>query len=321
MSSSFYFINCSRQYLFVPLNLQKDGTLYASIGLLLITLLPIITMNIYIIGRTYFCKSMHSPANFLLASTSLWDLLTGIFSILPWVIVLIMTFSRTHSCALFLFATFSAHSFGLISFLTLTLSSIDRYVAVFQPFFYEKYVNDNPCLYIKCVSFITGIVLLINGLSFLTQNRNLIELVIIFVSPILILIVLYIHTRLHFRVQTVRRMITAQRPNLDASDETKNEQNVKKNDLAPKKRVNKGVKMNKLTLMIHFSTCIAYLPYNTVICLWHFKRLTYSWEWTHTFYLWGCTLTCTKSLANPIIFFYRSSVLRGSIGRIWQSRS
>ncbi|XP_047141380.1 uncharacterized protein LOC124816294 [Hydra vulgaris] len=166
---------------------------------------------------------MHSPLNVLLAITSFWDLLVGMFANVPMAVVLIMSVSMSHNCVLFLFTIFTSYAFGFLSFLTVCMTSFDRYLAVFQPFFYQKYVDGNPRFYIKWNIIIATIVMLVIGFSFLTQNKVLCELFILSISPILIPVVLYIHTRLHMRVKLVRRQISVNNPNVYASNERKNE--------------------------------------------------------------------------------------------------
>nr|XP_047124581.1 5-hydroxytryptamine receptor 1B-like [Hydra vulgaris] len=326
MNSSYYVLYCSRIFLCVQIN----GLLYLVICINLILSVPIVLVNTYIVGITYYCRNMHNPANILLAVTSFCDLLVGTFSIFPWETVYIMSTLHSHNCSLFLFANFTSYSFGILSFLLVCLGSIDRYIAVFQPFFYQKYIHNNPRLYVKLVCIIAVFVFLLTGLSFLTENRKLIELVIIYFIPILIMVVLYIHTKLHNRVKMIRRIISTQNPKTNFSDENennfdknKNRQEKKRSNLVLGKKVNKNLKINNITLMIYLSTCIAYLPYISLLCLWHFKSVSYYWQWTYIFYRWGQTLTLTKSLTNPAIYFYRSKILRKSFrrSRIRQSES
>nr|XP_047125168.1 cannabinoid receptor 1-like [Hydra vulgaris] len=245
------------------------------------------------------------------------------FSIFPWGAVVIMSTLRTHNCNLFLFVVFTVHSSGFISFLTVFLGSIDRYLAVFQPFLYQKLINNNPRFYFKWVCIIAICVFLVTGLSFLTENRKLIELVIIFMASIIIPIVFYIHARLHIRVKMVQQMISTQNPKENVSDgnknnsiKNKNEHKLKDRNLVARKKVEKDMKMNNLTLMVYLSTSIAYLPFVSLLILWHIKSVSYTWPWTQTFYVWACSLTKTKSLTNPAIYFYRSKILRRSFSRI-----
>ncbi|XP_065664608.1 trace amine-associated receptor 8a-like [Hydra vulgaris] len=317
MKIPFYIINCSRAQIFVPLHVQNIE-LYTSVTLILMKSVPIIVLNLYIAGITYRCKKMHSPTNVLLACTSICDFLIGMFSMLPLATILIMAILRTHSCILVWFMLFSSHWLGFLAFLLVCLGSVDRYFAVFQPFFYQKYIHNNRFFYIKCVFIIAKLVLLITILSIFSKNMTLVQLVILFVNPILIVAVLYIHTQLHFRVKMVRKAILALKPNMLTQNENTDRQQSKNNSFVANKKNNRDVKMNRLTLMVYSSTCISYIPYSAVLFLWHIKPMTYSWEWTHEIYMWGCILTYLKSLANPLIYLYRSKSLRGTIRRIWR---
>ncbi|XP_047142713.1 uncharacterized protein LOC124816994 [Hydra vulgaris] len=312
---SLFFINCSNTILIVPLQVHTNGSIYAIICLFLFSSGPIVFMNIGIIGVTYYYRKMHSPFNVLLAITSFWDLLVGMFANVSMAVVLIMSVSMSHNCVLFLFTIFTFYAFGFLSFLTVSMTSFDRYFAVFQPFFYQKHVDGNPRFYIKWNIIIATVVMLVTGFSFLTQNRVLCELFILSISPILIPLVLYIHTQLHNRAKLVRRQISAHNPNEYTSNEIKNAHQINEIKIAEKK-VTSDAKINSLTMMVYLSTCFAYFPILTLLYLWHLKKNSYLWSWTHTLYLWSSMLTMLKSLTNPTIYFYRSKVLRRSLRRM-----
>ncbi|XP_047142272.1 D(1A) dopamine receptor [Hydra vulgaris] len=318
-NESFYLINCSRTLLFVP-NAQTNGSVYVIICLLLIISFPVVIMNVYIVGITCYFRNMRSVSNTLLAIISFWDLLVGIFSIIPMILILILSISHAQKCGLLIFSMFTNFLFGLISFLTVFLSSIDRYLATFKPFFYQKHLNENSRFYIKCASVIAILVLLIMCISF-TLEKKLKSLFIMSIAPIVIIIVLYIHTRLHIQVKLVRRKISSLDPNFNGSNFSKNKCTIKNLNASTKKEVRKNLKINKFTIMVYASTCFSYLPFVVLLYLVQLYSNSLIWKWTRYYYLWAYMLTLTKPLANPIIYFYRSRILRRSLNRVRQSLS
>ncbi|XP_065647985.1 uncharacterized protein LOC136077686 [Hydra vulgaris] len=315
MNASLYTINCFKTSSSIPYQTQKDGTLYVAIVLLFISSVPNVLMNVYIIAMTFYSKDLHSSSNILMASTSFFDLLNGLFSFIPYAAILIMTFSKKHNCILYLVNQYAYNSFSTVSLIMVYVNSIDRYVAVFNPFFYHKYIKNNPRLYIKFACVTSSLFLLIGGLSFLTENKLLIHTIILFISPIFIVTVLYIHIRLYFRARFVRKVILAQVSGIFGFSE----ENRPKNKINRKKKICKELKTNKLTLMVCISTCIAHIPLFLLLFLWFSKPLSRKWDWTYNFNLWAHILTLMKSLINPIIYLNGSKSLRKGINRVWQS--
>ncbi|XP_065677388.1 uncharacterized protein LOC136077686 [Hydra vulgaris] len=315
MNSSLYTINCFKTSSSFPYQTHKDGTLYLAIALLFVSSVPIVLINVYIVAMTFCSKDLHFSSNILMACTSFFDLLNGIFSFIPYAAILIMTFSKKHNCILYLVNQYAYNSFSTVSLAMVCVGSIDRYVAVFRPFFYHKYIKNNQCLYIKFACVTSSLFLLIGGLSFLTENKLLVHTIILFISPIFIVTVLYIHIRLHFRAKFVRQVILAQVSGIFGYSN----ENQEKNKLNEKKKICKELKTNKLTLMVCISTCIAHIPLFLLLFLWFSKPLSRRWDWTYNFNLWAHILTLMKSLANPIIYLNGSKALRKGIHRVWQS--
>ena len=101
--------------------------------------LPTVLMNLSAIlvfrGRHFKAQ----PSNLLIMSSTIADLLTGAIALpLGFTHLVFIVSERRVVCLLYTAALFPAYSFCVLSFVTVFYTSIDRYLAVFYPFFYTK---------------------------------------------------------------------------------------------------------------------------------------------------------------------------------------
>lgn len=101
--------------------------------------LPTVLMNLSAIlvfrGRNFKAQ----PSNLLIMSSTIADMLTGAIALpLGFTHLVFIVSERRVVCLLYAAALFPAYSFCVLSFVTVFYTSVDRYLAVFYPFFYTK---------------------------------------------------------------------------------------------------------------------------------------------------------------------------------------
>ena len=325
-----YKIACGRTFDFIPLRPQGTTCIYVLSSLLVALIPPTAFLNIipfFVIMKT---KKLHTPPNILLACTALCDFLSAIVSMPLWTFIWLFAIHEQHYCSIFILAVFAAHTLSYLSFLLVSFISIDRYLAIFKPFFYEEKIACNPHFYVRFVIALTLSVAAINGVSLLTSNKKLIEIIILLSVPPFILQSIYIHIKVLRKVKNVRKNIAAGSidkivyPNtklyMDAiSPETSEFYSCTKSDEEAKldrrktRKLAKQVNIYYLTSLLLVSLVICYLPYILITLMLRIMPWLRMEEWTIVVYMWSYVVTCIKSLANPLMYCFRSRILRKHI--------
>ncbi|XP_050995287.1 trace amine-associated receptor 13c-like [Labeo rohita] len=164
--------------------------------------------NLLVIISVSHFKQLHTPANILILSLAVSDLLVGVFVMplyLSWLIESCWT-SGPVMCSIVNFVSFQATS---VSVHTVALIAVDRFLALSFPFLYSKKIS----LTVICIAaifnwlfslFYNFTILFVNGnftyamcpgvcVSSIDGVSSLIDLIIVFLLPCTIIIILYTH--------------------------------------------------------------------------------------------------------------------------------
>ncbi|XP_053345547.1 trace amine-associated receptor 13c-like [Clarias gariepinus] len=163
--------------------------------------------NLLIIMSVLHFKQLHTPTNTLVLSLAVSDFLIGalvMLSVLIWTIESCWIFERGYCFCLLITAFF----LGNVSFYNVALISVDRYLALSNPFFYATTISRKKmcivvyCNWGLCVVYVIA-VLYFNrsfmGISmcpgecflFLNEVWSVIDLVHSFIFPLSVIIILY----------------------------------------------------------------------------------------------------------------------------------
>uniref|UniRef100_A0A671S474 Trace amine associated receptor 14a n=1 Tax=Sinocyclocheilus anshuiensis TaxID=1608454 RepID=A0A671S474_9TELE len=164
--------------------------------------------NLLVIFSVSHFKQLHTPANILILSLAVSDLLVGVFVMphyLSWLIESCWT-SGPVMCSVFNFVTFQATS---VSVHTVALIAVDRFLALSSPFLYSEKISPTviciATLFNWLFSLIYNFILLfVNGnftdvmcpgecLYIVDEVSSLIDLLIVFLIPCTLIIILYTH--------------------------------------------------------------------------------------------------------------------------------
>ncbi|XP_056301260.1 trace amine-associated receptor 13c-like [Danio aesculapii] len=172
-----------------------------------VALLTVCGNLLVIISVSHF-KQLHTPANILILSLAVSDLLVGVFVMpfhLSWLIESCWTSSPV-MCSVFNFVTFQATS---ASVHTVALIAVDRFLALSFPFLYSEKISPT----VICIAtLLNWLFSLIYNFTLLYTNGNftdsmcpgqclyivdgvssLIDLLIVFLMPCTLIIILYTH--------------------------------------------------------------------------------------------------------------------------------
>ncbi|XP_067274840.1 trace amine-associated receptor 13c-like [Pseudorasbora parva] len=164
--------------------------------------------NLLVIISVSHFKQLHTPANILILSLAVSDLLTGLF-VMPFHLTLLIEscwISGLVMCLFFNFVTFQVTS---ASVHTVALIAVDRFLALHSPFFYSEKISPT----VNCIAtLLNWLLLLFYNFTLLFFNGNfidvmcpgqclyiidgvssVIDLLVVFLVPCSLIIILYTH--------------------------------------------------------------------------------------------------------------------------------
>ncbi|XP_016382295.1 trace amine-associated receptor 13c-like [Sinocyclocheilus rhinocerous] len=172
-----------------------------------VSLLTVCGNLLVIISVSHF-KQLHTPANILILSLAVCDLLVGVFVMpfhLSWLIESCWI-SGSLMCSVFSFVTFQATS---VSVHTVALIAVDRFLALSSPFLYSEKISPTVICIATLFNWLFSLfynftLLYVNGnfadvtcpgecLYIVDEVSSLIDLIVVFLVPCTLIIILYTH--------------------------------------------------------------------------------------------------------------------------------
>ncbi|XP_048063640.1 trace amine-associated receptor 13c-like [Megalobrama amblycephala] len=171
-----------------------------------VALLTVCGNLLVIISVSHF-KQLHTPANVLILSLAVSDLLVGVFVMPLYLSGLIEScwISGPVMCSFLKFADFQATS---VSVHTVALIAVDRFLALSYPFFYSEKISPTVICIATLFNWLFSLLynftlLFINGnftvvcpgecVYFVDEVSSLIDLLVVFLMPCTLIIILYTH--------------------------------------------------------------------------------------------------------------------------------
>ncbi|XP_016087120.1 trace amine-associated receptor 13c-like [Sinocyclocheilus grahami] len=172
-----------------------------------VSLLTVCGNLLVIISVSHF-KQLHTPANILILSLAVCDLLVGVFVMpfhLSWLIESCWI-SGSVMCSVFSFVTFQATS---VSVHTVALIAVDRFLALSSPFLYSEKISPTVICIATLFNWLFSLfynftLLFVNGnfadvtcpgicIASIDGVSSLIDLLFVFLMPCTLIIILYTH--------------------------------------------------------------------------------------------------------------------------------
>ena len=118
------------------------NAILASIGVNLIIGASTIISNLLVILAIYHTPALKTPSNYLLMNAAISDFFYGLICIPLFSANFLQIYiQRSHDCNLFVIMMASIHFFGILSFWILLAVAVDRYIAVFRPYYYHEHIS------------------------------------------------------------------------------------------------------------------------------------------------------------------------------------
>ncbi|XP_063312569.1 olfactory receptor 6M1-like [Pelobates fuscus] len=136
---------------------QSRASQITFFSLLLLTYCTTLTGNFLIIILTWRSHHLHNPMYFFLVNLSFLEIWITT-TITPKFLSILANGNRTISFWSCLVQCYIYFVLGSVEFITLTMMSFDRYIAVCYPLRYKSIMNSQLCLYLIIGSWIGGII-------------------------------------------------------------------------------------------------------------------------------------------------------------------
>ncbi|XP_066915684.1 lysophosphatidic acid receptor 6-like [Clytia hemisphaerica] len=270
------------------------------------------TVSVYVFSRKEIRKRI--PTNILILASCIVDLLNGSISI-PTCIAhygLIIS-SRHYECPLYVIMLSAGQSISWISAVMTLIISIDRYLAIFYPYFYESWCVNRPSLYYGLCSgtCLFSIIMVIVSFS---QVGFQPVLYLTGSVPLIVVISFYTHLRISCTVSQIKRRITQQSSADTSNNNINNTATVKPNKkLTRKSTVLDTRKTSSVAVFMLCLLCLCYTPYFVVILLWKIRLIETGLNPTvgqYTASSLAAVFVLYRSCFNPLIYIYTMPSVR-----------
>ena len=291
-------------------------------------------------------QSLRTVPNCILISLAFSDMITGLLIQPMKATVICHLLKLQFNCAFYLTALQLGYVMGMISYLSLTLMSIERYIAIFHPFQYQQ-MTSSRLVVVKPLVVIWLFSIMIMGLSFLTPQMSVMRLFVIALIPISIIWTAFVYIRVTILVNRMNNQvgaisrcdieshttsaaytIRARKDTIMTEKSTRTVNNYHageqeegyKNDTTRKTTTGKygtrsrahnhksNSKATRLVIIIMITICICYIPSCILTILRDYAKLEYLWvKGVHD---WGTSFVLLNSTLNPIIYCLKLKDMR-----------
>ena len=254
------------------------------------TALFAVVSNGVVIATVAKTRSLQRPANILLSSLALSDLLVG--AVAQPILMVFSLFENTHDCCLYnnpVLVWYSVIPFLVLnSFVQICVMSRDRYKAVSSPMIYRSTVTNKKTLAITVVAWLSWVVVF----SCVEFGPDMLKLALttLFGGSVLTIIGMT-----HLATIIAIRRRKTEIADMNASAER-----------------NAFTKEKKMAMTLRWILALTVLSMCPQIALNLFVVNTGNWEAVAHLYPWGRLILCLNSSLSPIVYFWRHKNMRSA---------
>ena len=275
--------------------------IYVGVGVFLL-LLGVSTGIFNLLTLIVICKNDHlqSVPNIVIASLLTSDMFTG-FIAEPLVLVIAVLSARkdiNSANILVVVEVYITLYFVTVTYFTHTVVWMERYIGIFHPFFYRKWIVKT-----FVVKFLTGLwvlITLVTWIMLLTYNLNEMISVTLYTFPLAITWCIYVQLRTIILVRRIRAEIAS----LPVPHQEITERSTETHVFAASKATKVGI-----SIFLHFIVC--YTPYLVIEFLAHYNLVSYGKLVSHG--LWAVFLVFFNSFCNVVIYSIRIKEIREAV--------
>ena len=253
--------------------------------------------NVFALKLFYDRRKSIKTNEVIIAGLACTDIFTGVISFPAFGILNLRFAAHTENCPLVLTAIMCTQFGQLLTISTLTVASIDRYLAIFQPYFYDARCKSPSCAIkaLLAVWVFCGIITLVGLVTprFLQYRAVLLAQVVVII-PFSVLI--------HIKAYLIARRIDRQVHNQGKKENTKGKRN--------------NAKAARITGTIVAAMCLCYFPqlfgliYRTLFVL----------DTATLIILSTMVLVMINSTINPVIYCFQLDSFRKDLRKLLLSK-
>ena len=252
----------------------------------------------------YKSQRLQTIHNIFLISLSITDLFTGVVVAPTRAISFIFVMNGKYPCAFLWFSVISLDSVGVISFSTIALISLERYLAILHVFYYQRVVTEIKLLVIAFALWIFGTAF--SCLCHLIgrpypQVRRVLLLSLTYSAIAFYIAIFYCYGRIFHEIQRVKRRIKVE-------NAVENDQTV----------IKEGSKAAKTSAIVISALTLCYLPSVIDYILWPSNQTEHTPRKSVALVKFIAILTILlNSVFNPMIYYARMSLVRTEFKRVF----
>ena len=309
LNNSTYFINCSQTIRRIPIEGIYLQQIHAHFIFCLVLFIPCFFLNIFLIVTILRQNRLRTLPNIPIINVLFENTIAS--SMMPvWATNFVLAAQRHQVCNLYLISLAVGYSCSLTAVFEIWLLSVERYFAVFKPWFYEekKGIIKKVLIWLIILAWLFSFIL--GAVSFIIRYFEPIKIVIAVTIPLSVLSSIAIHLRIHY----FTRNMTERIKRLSLQHLTENSQK----HITIKAFKAQERKLTVVTASIVVQLIICYLPF-CLIALYK-ALLKRSDSDISVLFNWSVTAAAIKTFTNPVSFLYQLRRIRRSFVNLYFGR-
>eukprot|EP00112_Aurelia_sp_Birch-Aquarium-sp1_P020497 Seg5299.2 transcript_id=Seg5299.2/GoldUCD/mRNA.D3Y31 product=Rhodopsin protein_id=Seg5299.2/GoldUCD/D3Y31 len=280
-------------YAFENTNTYKVPLLIIASMLILIAL-PTFLINAAIILVIIRKRELHTPAYFIIANLAISDCLTGCTTCICYAIVNIQfVLGHEDPCSVAYVGTLIGYLLGLSSYNTITIQTVERYIAVFIPFWYHEKLTTRNIMIANASTWILSTIVVTIWL--VTKNNEVFYGILGPVSLLCFCVTIFCYARIFREVKRIEKEMKSMQ--VFCSGE--------------QRRMHSESKVARATSIILLAVVICYTP--LIFLEFYLAFIGKQTTFISVALYWGWFLALTSSFINPLIACRQLSVLKRNI--------
>ena len=255
--------------------------------------IPTFTINLAIITVVIKKQIFHTPPFMIIANMAVSDLLCSCTTFILFPIHSVYIMSGHDPCIIANIGVSFGYLFCATSFTSILLQSIERYLAIFYPFWYHEKLTVRKLLLLDLISWLPSSFFV--TLLMLTTNRQLFNGIFGAITLVLFIGTIAVYIRIYGEVKRIEKLTASQVVVSESND----------------KHLKTESKVTKATAIILFTFAMCFAP-NILLSLSTsiIGKATY---FTDLALYWIFFLTLSNSFLNPLVVCRQLTTLRRSV--------
>ena len=281
---------------------------YVGLAAVLFTIAPAtIIFNLLTILTFIYKTKFRLPSNIFLCGVAITDFINGFTAIPLTGLMHLFRYLDNVTCPLFLSGMIIMYTLILMTFATMALISIDKYLAIFYPFKYNSRINKKT-LIIKIIATVWTLVILCGTFTVFTPQLQLIRSALMATAGMLLPFTIFVYFRIFYELRRRRKQICLHCGSFN--------QETVINRIRTSNNGTQGLRATTTILVVLF---FCYLPITVTGLLRRVNYLNVDSDRNNLIQAWLNGLVLLNSLMNPLIYCWQLKGFRKDLLNLTRS--